>query len=395
MNFQRAAAVANAVLLEGYVLYPYRATSTKNRYRWTFGVLAPRSVSESRAFDPWWLEAQVPVEGEALHGRLRFLRVVERTVLDAQGRPVERLEIGDRTYLPWEEGELVEIDFTLPIASDEELEVPVVLEATEEREDVGAGTVVRRRAALDAVICARISRETEPVRAIVRVENVTPFDPDAERAVAVRAALASTHLLLGVERGRFFSVVDPPMHARGAVSCCVNENTHPVTVGDDVMLCAPIILYDDPKIAPESEGDFCDATEIDEMLVLRTMTLAPHEKALARATDARSAEIVDRAERTSAASFAKMHGAVRDRAPLTCGTRVRLRASGRRTDAQDVLYEGCSATIEKVMRDVDGRDCYAVTFEGDPAAELHRWYGRFHYYYADEVEPLEGEEAAS
>jgi hypothetical protein len=85
-----------------------------------------------------------------------------------------------------------------------------------------------------------------------------------------------------------------------------------------------------------------------------------------------------------------MHGAMRDKkGPLACGTHVRLRPSGRRTDAQDLLYAGCSATIEKVMRDIDGRDCYAVTFDGDPAAELHRWYGRFHYYYADEVEAIE------
>ncbi len=394
MRFDRAAAVADAVLLEGYVLYPYRATSTKNRYRWTFGVLAPRSVSEARAFDPWCMEAQVPVKGDVLHGRLRFLRVVERIVLDTSGKPVERLEAHGRTYVPWEEGDLREIDFTLRIASRDELVVPVVLSAGEEQEDLGVGTFVRRRVAVDAVIHARIDHETKPKRAIVRVENVTPFDPRADRAAAVRASLASTHLLLGVDGGRFYSVVDPPPEAVDTVARCASENTYPVTVGDDVMLCAPIILYDEPKVAPESEGDFCDATEIDELLVLRTMTLAPDEKQLARATDARAAAIVDRAERTSAASFAKMHGAMRDKkGPLACGTHVRLRPSGRRTDAQDLLYAGCSATIEKVMRDIDGRDCYAVTFDGDPAAELHRWYGRFHDYYADEVEPIieEGE----
>jgi hypothetical protein len=42
VNLERARQVADAVLLEGYVLYPYRASATKNRYRVTFGVLAPR-----------------------------------------------------------------------------------------------------------------------------------------------------------------------------------------------------------------------------------------------------------------------------------------------------------------------------------------------------------------
>ena len=57
------------------------------------------------------------------------------------------------------------------------------------------------------------------------------------------------------------------------------------------------------------------------------------------------------------------------------------------TDAQDLLYAGMSATVEAVVRDVDGEPHLLVTIDGDPAAELHRWYGRFHYYRLDEVEP--------
>jgi hypothetical protein len=42
------------------------------------------------------------------------------------------------------------------------------------------------------------------------------------------------------------------------------------------------------------------------------------------------------------------------------------------------------------MHDVDGRDCLAVTVDGDPAAELNAWHGREHYFYLDEIEPLGG-----
>lgn len=41
-NWDRARSVADAVLYEGYLLYPYRATSRKNQSRWQFGVLGPR-----------------------------------------------------------------------------------------------------------------------------------------------------------------------------------------------------------------------------------------------------------------------------------------------------------------------------------------------------------------
>ena len=39
--FAAARTVADAVLYEGYVLYPYRASARKNQLRWQFGVLAP------------------------------------------------------------------------------------------------------------------------------------------------------------------------------------------------------------------------------------------------------------------------------------------------------------------------------------------------------------------
>jgi len=33
--------VADAVLYEGYLLYPYRASARKNQIRWQWGVLVP------------------------------------------------------------------------------------------------------------------------------------------------------------------------------------------------------------------------------------------------------------------------------------------------------------------------------------------------------------------
>jgi hypothetical protein len=79
-------------------------------------------------------------------------------------------------------------------------------------------------------------------------------------------------------------------------------------------------------------------------------------------------------------------------APEGCGigkgARVRLRPPTRRTDAQDLLFAARSATVEAVLRDDEDREYLAVTIDDDPAAELHRWYGRFHYYRPDEVEPL-------
>ncbi|MGE3659771.1 MAG: hypothetical protein AB7G09_00520, partial [Pseudonocardia sp.] len=44
--FDEVAAVADAVLFEGYLLYPYRASAQKNVLRWQFGVLTPAAEAE-------------------------------------------------------------------------------------------------------------------------------------------------------------------------------------------------------------------------------------------------------------------------------------------------------------------------------------------------------------
>ena len=47
MSFEAAEKIADAVLFEGYMLYPYRPSALKNRQRWNFGTLYPRAFAES------------------------------------------------------------------------------------------------------------------------------------------------------------------------------------------------------------------------------------------------------------------------------------------------------------------------------------------------------------
>jgi hypothetical protein len=439
VSFDRARQIADAVLLEGYVLYPYRASSTKNRYRFTFGVLAPRTWSEAGGCEPWWMEAQCLVERGAasgstyVEGKLRFLQVCRRHVEQsvdggATFHEVESVEIDGRRLVSWDEGDVREVELRFPLPATRapgttlRFEVPggSVVEALRD----GAGTTVarivreRRRVSGIVTIVAEPLPATAPLtRLCVRVENDTPWeDPRSRRDDVLRASCAATHLVLSVTGGAFVSLIDPPEWAAAAAAGCCNTRTFPVLAGEpgsrDLLLAAPIILYDHPQIAPESPGDLCDATEIDEILTLRTATLTEDEKRDARATDPRAAEIVDRVDSLPAELLARLHGAARDlrraemvpkrerpapghdaaAAGIGPGSRVRLRPGVRRSDAQDLLYAGCTATVHVVRRDVDGRDCLAVTIDGDPAAELHDWYGRYHHFFLDEVELLPVEE---
>jgi hypothetical protein len=87
-----------------------------------------------------------------------------------------------------------------------------------------------------------------------------------------------------------------------------------------MMFCSPIILYDYPKIAPESEGDFFDGTEMDEMLTLRVLTLTDAEKQEMRNGDSRARKILERTEGLTSDALLKAHGVVRGLREIRGGT---------------------------------------------------------------------------
>ncbi len=122
--------------------------------------------------------------------------------------------------------------------------------------------------------------------------------------------------MLAVDDGSFVSLLDPPEAARLAVADCHSDGCFPVLIGaGDVVLSSPIILYDYPQVAPESPGDLYDATEIDEILALRVVTLTEGEKSEARGTDARAAAIIDRCDEMGPAAWERLHGSFRPVGP--------------------------------------------------------------------------------
>jgi hypothetical protein len=251
------------------------------------------------------------------------------------------------------------------------------------------------------------------VKIRVRVENLEPWRPEfaTNRDEMLQRSLVSAHLLLAVEGGRFISLLDPPSHAADVVNSCRNRHTWPVLVGDrgrsDLMLSSPILLYDYPAVAKESPGDLCDATEIDEILSLRVMTMTDEEKREARLTDPRARAILDRVEALTPEALADLHGTMRSAdffnppgtpsSDVACvevggreirrGTHVRLHPS-RRADTMDVFLRDQLATVTGVYRDVDDRVYVAVTVDADPAASIHESIGRFFYFDPSELEPI-------
>ena len=312
--------IADAVLYEGYILYPYRASSQKNRSRWQFGVVmapgyAAVDPSESSVTQSEWVleHSGQPV----VQVILRFLQVQRRSTEGAAGA--------------WDEAMEREIEFT---AGPEELLGPGLVRefsvpGGEDREpSPDAGVTVRRREPLAGQVCVRTTPVPGPWQAVrlqVRVENLTAAEPaPAVREDALPTALVAAHVIATVSGGDFISMTDPPEWAKPAVAECQNTGVWPVLADPDggrkVVLASPIILYDHPELAPESPGELYDGTEIDEILTLRTLALSDEEKQQARATDPRAAALIDRVEAMDAPAMERLHGTIRSLRPAAPGS---------------------------------------------------------------------------
>ena len=98
MNLDGVAPLAQALLYEGYLLYPYRESAVKNRHRWMFGTLYPQSFAEGqREHDPWSMQVECLVLGETdaqVDVRIRFLHLVDAPVerhVDVRASSLARL----------------------------------------------------------------------------------------------------------------------------------------------------------------------------------------------------------------------------------------------------------------------------------------------------------------
>jgi hypothetical protein len=337
-RFAAARTVADAVLYEGYVLYPYRASSRKNQVRWQFGVLVPPAFAEVDSSERSSARTECLVEaGSApvLAVRIRCLQVQHRSVeassgssgdedLDGDGFvPVATLEAGGQVHVEWDEA----IDRTVDLSP---LSLPLLGEGHEEAfafeggtdvepilvDGAVAGRIVRRRRPVDGLVRVRAASADgggSLVKVVVTVENSTSWTGTSRRRDdVIGSSLVAVHTMLAVDDGAFVSMLDPPPAARDAVAACHSDGTFPVLIGGNgVVLSSPIILYDQPEVAPESPGDLYDATEIDEILALRVLTLTEDEKSEARGTDPRAAAIIDRCDDMPPEMWERLHGAVR------------------------------------------------------------------------------------
>jgi hypothetical protein len=447
MNLPEVNKIVEAVLYEGYILYPYRPSSKKNRQRFTFGRVYPYTYSVAQnAAEPCAIrteclavseseDASIEISAHFLHVVTREVLALPEPILDlpealdtAALKVVPQLKVEEQRYSTWQEA--TEREVILPaqrlfLIGDTSSSLPFSFPSSSNLEPIRnrQGSIValirrRREALAGAIELAAKQLDPRVTKITVKIVNQTPIpksDLEDQDAVLMRS-FASTHTVLHLEGAEFVSLMDPAPGLREPARSCKNEGTWPVLVGDEkagdrrTILSSPIILYDYPKIAPESPGELFDGTEIDEILTLRVMTMTDAEKEEMRQSDERARQILERTESLREDELMRLHGVVRelrsfdddffcnDRrlevvelngAQLRAGDRVKIRPKSR-ADIMDIALEGKIATIEAIEEDAEKRVHLALVLDDDPGKDLGlmRQPGHRFFYTLDEVEAL-------
>jgi hypothetical protein len=297
--------IADALLYEGYLLYPYRRSAVKNRQRFNFGVLYPEdhvAAGGSDTADRCFLQIECLILGDAaakLSLKLRFLQLMDGTA-------------GADVSAQWQEA--TERAVTLHCSVAELVAAPRRHEFSfpAGKDPAGQGT----HSLVGELEFSARTVDDSALRLRVRVTNrTTALAGGAARADILARSLVSCHAILTLEAGEFVSLLDPPAELAASAEGCENIGAWPVLAGEagarNAILASPIILYDYPTIAPESAGDLFDATEIDEILSLRILTLTDGEKREVRESDERARRLLERTEALTAEQLMQMHGILR------------------------------------------------------------------------------------
>lgn len=433
MITRMAEQIADTILYEGYLLYPYRASAPKNRNRWQIGLVMPRDYAQAVGSDPWFIQTECLAECDPatmLTVRVRCLHVQERAVEQRLGgcppvwHAVPSLRLDDRELFAWDEAVACESTREMSGIHPGGSEARWIwdLEAHEETQlicdsaGLASARVVRRRQPVRAAVHVQTEACGAVCRIRVRVENITPSDARclADRGAALRQSLVGTHVILALDGGAFVSLLEPPRELTTLAASCVNQGTFPVLAGPagsrQVVLASPIILYDYPAVAPESVGHLYDSTEIDELLMLRVRTLTDAEKREATATDARAAAIVAQCDAAAPEALGRLHGAVRtwetflnppeasqpesasvevQGVRIGRGSRVRVQPA-RAVDSLDICLTHRTATVVAVYRTLEDVPYVAVTLDDDPFGAEGTKYRRSLYFHPEELVPLPG-----
>src|ERR1700733_13652255 len=224
-DWDRARAVADAVLYEGYLLYPYRATSSRNRSRWQWGVLGPAGAADTGMGEDDTIAAQFLVDGaHSITLEERFLQLQHRRVERDSGsgrfESVDELITPTGSWLTWDEAMECETSFG-PLAFDDPARpwsLSLTAAPATDVESVEGGRLVRTRRQVSATLTVGVEPDGALHRVSIRITNTG--DPATDKDDAISRSLIGTHVIAEVVGGEFVSLLEPlPLAADAGYRC--------------------------------------------------------------------------------------------------------------------------------------------------------------------------------
>lgn len=382
--------LVEALLYEGYALYPYTPSATKNATPTPFGIVYPPAYAEgsTSTFDHLRVDCILHVaDGAEVGGTVRFLQTAgNRHEGEARSLQIPQTPLADLA----DGGVGQEFAFD----GEQSIEGRIRLRA----DDLGGG----------------LSRVRMCVHNSTPVENGT----EMKRGDALKASLISTHVVIETSAGRFASPLQRSGPAGEAVAECESVNSFPVLADpeDRAILGAAIVLPDHPQLSPSSLGNLFDNTEIEEALILHVKALSDSEREEIEEQDPAVREMIAKADETTDEELMRLHGLMRPsdvldgmedpgpppepghpnpgepvmdvaRGTIRKGGKVILHPGDSSRDPMDTMLAGRTATVERIYRDMDDKIHVGVTIDGDASQELFRETGRYIFFKGDEVEP--------
>ncbi len=255
MNPGHVEKIAEAVLYEGYMLYPYRASAVKNQQRWNFGVVAPPEYSEQQnGTEAAMMQSECLFHtgpSARLSVKVRFLQTVDRMVgrlmqpvealpsdSELDFEPADKLDVAGRTWIPWQEARerevhaLTEYAASIPARHLQFFEFAAGSEVEALRDEAGlaTGVAIREWNEVSGSVDVTVSRCQDNVSKVsVAIRNLTASGPQESRAEALKDSFLSTHTIIHLEDGEFISLLDPPANLKSLADACANSGTWPVS----------------------------------------------------------------------------------------------------------------------------------------------------------------------
>ena len=315
MNQALIDSIVQAVLYEGYILYPYRpATAVKKDERFAFGRVYPESYTKgSHGAELCQMQTECLVDGppaSSVDITVRFLHPMAREIgalatplheLPAhQGNPdffqvVPALVVEGERYETRQEAveRTIRVPKTTLSELTDEIKLPFSLAAMRAIEPIRnhagliEGVMVRRQAAIAGLLELEAEKVEEFLFKITaRIVNRSPVPAACMKdpAEITMRTFASTHTILHTDNGKFISMIDPPLVWTAQAAACRNIGTWPVLVGDgarrerDAIVSSAAILYDYPTIQAEGAEKVVATVEADGVMTRRIMRVTDGER---------------------------------------------------------------------------------------------------------------------